>query len=92
MFSMRIPLFVFIFLLLKTVLSQQKEETIIESKKFYQVDKDTLKVNKKNSLDEKVKGVSKKKPSKKRLIPFIKPMDDVSKEIIKYCILMGVRK
>ena len=82
MFSIRIPLFVFIFLILKTVLSQQKEETIIESKKFYQefnqVDKDTFKVNKKNSLDEKVKGVSNKKPSKKRLIPFIKPMDDVS--------------
>jgi hypothetical protein len=82
MFSIRIPLFVFIFLILKTVLSQQKEETVIVSKKFYQefnqVDKDTLKVNKKNSLDEKVKGISNKKSSKKRLIPFIKPMDDVS--------------
>ena len=90
MFSIRIPLFVFIFLLLKTVLSQQIEATGIEAKEFdqefNQVHRDTLKANKKNSLDEKVKQISNKrnkkplnkKPPKKRLIPFIKPMDDVS--------------
>ncbi|MDG2235367.1 MAG: hypothetical protein P8K74_03955, partial [Flavobacteriaceae bacterium] len=90
MFSIRIPLFVFIFLLLKTVLSQQIEATGIEAKEFdqefNQAHRDTLKANKKNSLDEKVKQISNKrnkkplnkKPPKKRLIPFIKPMDDVS--------------
>ncbi|MDC1048472.1 hypothetical protein OAQ80_03070 [Flavobacteriaceae bacterium] len=90
MFSIRIPLFVFIFLLLKTVLSQQIEATGIEAKEFdqefNQAHRDTLKANKKNSLDKKVKQISSKgnkkplnkKPPKKRLIPFIKPMDDVS--------------
>ena len=101
MFSMRRPLFVFLFLLLKTVWSQQKEVTVIESKnfdqEFNQVDKDTLKAVKKNSLDEKVKEVSNKKfsnkkPSKKRLIPFIKPMDEVSIKDYKIMYLDGSEK
>ena len=62
MFSIRISLFVFLFLLLKTVLSQQKEAIIIESKEFDQefneAHKDTLNANKKNGLDEKVKQIS----------------------------------
>ena len=98
---MRRPLFVFLFLLLKTVWSQQKEVTVIESKnfdqEFNQVDKDTLKAVKKNSLDEKVKEVSNKKfsnkkPSKKRLIPFIKPMDEVSIKDYKIMYLDGSEK
>ena len=80
MFSIRIPLFVFLFILFKTVLGQQKEATVIESKKFdqafNQAHRDTLKANKKNSLDEKVKQISNKtnkkpsnkKPPKKRFI------------------------
>jgi len=104
MFSIRIPLFVFLFLLLKTVLSQQKEATVIESKEFdqefNQAHRDTLKANKKNSLDEKVKQISNKgnkkplnkKPPKKRLIPYIKPMDDVSIEDYKILYFDGSEK
>ena len=86
MFSIRIPFFVFLFLLFKTVLGQQKEATVIESKQFNQSHRDTLKANKKISLDEKVKQISNKrnkkpsnkKPPKKRIIPYVKPMDEVS--------------
>ena len=73
MFSIRIPLFVFVFLLFKTVLSQQKEATVNESnefnQEFNQAQRDTLEANKKNSLDEKVKQTlnkRNKKPSNKK--------------------------
>ena len=104
MFSIRISLFVFLFLLLKTVLSQQKEAIIIESKEFDQefneAHKDTLNANKKNGLDEKVKQISdngnkkplNKKPTKKRFIPFVKPMDEVSIKDYKIMYLDGSEK
>lgn len=104
MFSIRISLFVFLFLLLKTVLSQQKEAIIIESKEFDQefneAHKDTLNANKKNGLDEKVKQISNngnkktlnKKPTKKRFIPFVKSMDDVSIKDYKIMYLDGSEK
>ena len=104
MFSIRISLFVFLFLLLKTVLSQQKEAIIIESKEFDQefneAHKDTLSANKKNGLDEKVKQISdngnkkplNKKPTKKRFIPFVKPMDEVSIKDYKIMYLDGSEK
>ena len=89
MFSMRITLFVSLFLLIQTIWSQQKEASVIDSisidKELNNTLKDTIVSNEKIVLDEikkqdsasKSQKSTKKISKKKKLIPFIKPMDKV---------------
>ena len=89
MFSMRITLFVSLFLLIQIIWSQQKEASVIDSilidKELNNTLKDTIVSNEKTVLDEikkqdsasKSQKSTKKISKKKKLIPFIKPMDKV---------------
>jgi len=89
MFSMRITLFVSLFLLIQIIWSQQKEASVIDSisidKELNNTLKDTIVSNEKIVLDEikkqdsasKSQKSTKKISKKKKLIPFIKPMDKV---------------
>ncbi len=89
MFSMRITLFVSLFLLIQIIWSQQKEASVIDSisidKKLNNTLKDTIVSKEKIVLDEikkqdstsKSQKKTKKISKKKKLIPFIKPMDKV---------------
>ena len=89
MFSMRITLFVSLFLLIQTIWSQQKEATVIDSisidKELNNILKDKSVSKEKIVLDEikkqdstsKSQKPTKKTLKKKRFIPFIKSMDKV---------------
>tara|TARA_B100001559_G_scaffold286936_1_gene263649 strand:- start:109 stop:2298 length:2190 start_codon:yes stop_codon:yes gene_type:complete len=86
---MRITLFVSLFLLIQIIWSQQKEASVIDSisidKELNNTLKDTIVSNEKIVLDEikkqdsasKSQKSTKKISKKKKLIPFIKPMDKV---------------
>ena len=104
MFSMRITLFVSLFLLIQIIWSQQKEASVIDSisidKELNNTLKDTIVSNEKIVLDEikkqdsasKSQKSTKKISKKKKLIPFIKPMDSVGINDYKIMFMDGSEK
>ena len=104
MFSMRITLFVSLFLLIQTIWSQQKEATVIDSipidKELNNIlkDKSVSKENivldeiKKQDSTSKSQKPTKKISKKKRFIPFVKPMDKVGINDYKIMFMDGSEK
>ena len=104
MLSMRITLFVSLFLLIQTIWSQQKEASVIDSisidKELNNILKDTIVSDEKTVLDEikkqklpsKSQKPTKKISKKKKLIPFIKPMDSVGINDYKIMFMDGSEK
>ena len=104
MFSMRITLFVSLFLLIQIIWSQQKEASVINSisidKELNNTLKDTIVSNEKIVLEEikkkdsasKSQKSTKKISKKKKLIPFIKPMDKVGIYDYKIMFMDGSEK
>ena len=104
MFSMRITLFVSLFLLIQTIWSQQKEATIIDSipidKELNNISKDkseskeniVLDEIKKQDLTSKSQKPTKKASKKKKFIPFVKPMDKVGINDYKIMFMDGSEK
>ena len=104
MFSMRITLFVSLFLLIQTIWSQQKEASAIDSisidKELNNIlkDKSVSKENivldeiKKQDSTSKSQKPTKKISKKKRFIPFVKPMDKVGINDYKIMFMDGSEK
>ena len=101
---MRIPLFVLLFLLQLLLWSQQKEPLLRDSlqtvQEFRELVKDTLNAEKELPLDDSVKQnlseeniePQKKEPKKKRFIPFIKAMEQVTVSDYKIMFMDGTEK
>ncbi len=101
---MRIPLFVLLFLLQTLLWSQQKEPLSRDSlqtvQEFEEVVKDTLNAEKEGILDESVKqNLSEeelkseiKDLKKKRFIPFVKPMEQVTVNDYRIMFMDGTEK
>lgn len=104
MFSMRIPLFVSLFLLIQPIWSQQKEASVADSISIVtetnNTSKDTIVSKEKIFLDEikkqdstqKSQNPTKKISKKKRFIPFVKPMDKVGINDYKIMFMDGSEK
>ena len=104
MFSMRIPLFASLFLLIQPIWSQQKEASVADSISIVtetnNTSKDTIVSKEKIFLDEikkqdstqKSQNPTKKISKKKRFIPFVKPMDKVGINDYKIMFMDGSEK
>ena len=104
MFSMRIPLFASLFLLIQPIWSQQKEASVADSISIVtetnNTSKDTIVSKEKIFLDEikkqdstqKSQNPTKKLSKKKRFIPFVKPMDKVGINDYKIMFMDGSEK
>ena len=104
MFSMRIPLFASLFLLIQPIWSQQKEASVADSISIVTETNNTLKDTivskekifldeiKKQDSTQKSQNPTKKLSKKKRFIPFVKPMDKVGINDYKIMFMDGSEK